>query len=186
MANRLKRCRGVGAASEAHATAWADAPKGEAGPAFKPIAELREFGAVGLAIVVIPAGFEPATLCLEGRCSIRLSYGISDEIPVPAETPAHSSLSPGALGSCRAGDCEYMSLRRGASGPLAGAASSPCCGQPMAHRQRKTAQTVDGRWKSWTHIEVWRICPAQASLLAPFAGTAAYTTESINKKKRIA
>ena len=22
-----------------------------------------------------PAGFEPATLCLEGRCSIRLSYG---------------------------------------------------------------------------------------------------------------
>ncbi len=25
--------------------------------------------------VVRPAGFEPATLCLEGRCSIHLSYG---------------------------------------------------------------------------------------------------------------
>lgn len=27
--------------------------------------------------VAIPAGFEPATLCLEGRCSIQLSYGIN-------------------------------------------------------------------------------------------------------------
>lgn len=26
--------------------------------------------------LAIPAGLEPATLCLEGRCSIRLSYGI--------------------------------------------------------------------------------------------------------------
>ena len=25
--------------------------------------------------LAIPAGLEPATLCLEGRCSIRLSYG---------------------------------------------------------------------------------------------------------------
>lgn len=25
--------------------------------------------------MAIPAGLEPATLCLEGRCSIRLSYG---------------------------------------------------------------------------------------------------------------
>ena len=25
--------------------------------------------------MVAPAGFEPATLCLEGRCSIQLSYG---------------------------------------------------------------------------------------------------------------
>ena len=25
--------------------------------------------------LAIPAGFEPATLCLEGRCSIQLSYG---------------------------------------------------------------------------------------------------------------
>ena len=25
--------------------------------------------------MVLPAGLEPATLCLEGRCSIRLSYG---------------------------------------------------------------------------------------------------------------
>ena len=28
-------------------------------------------------IMAIPAGFEPATLCLEGRCSIQLSYGIT-------------------------------------------------------------------------------------------------------------
>ena len=24
-----------------------------------------------------PAGFEPATTCLEGKCSIQLSYGVS-------------------------------------------------------------------------------------------------------------
>ena len=29
-----------------------------------------------LKALAIPAGFEPATLCLEGRCSIQLSYGI--------------------------------------------------------------------------------------------------------------
>ncbi len=28
--------------------------------------------------VAIPAGLEPATLCLEGRCSIQLSYGTID------------------------------------------------------------------------------------------------------------
>ena len=28
-----------------------------------------------LEVLVRPAGLEPATLCLEGRCSIRLSYG---------------------------------------------------------------------------------------------------------------
>jgi hypothetical protein len=28
-------------------------------------------------IVASPAGLEPATLCLEGRCSIHLSYGLS-------------------------------------------------------------------------------------------------------------
>ena len=26
-----------------------------------------------------PAGFEPATTCLEGKCSIQLSYGVGDE-----------------------------------------------------------------------------------------------------------
>jgi transposase InsO family protein len=30
-------------------------------------------------LVAIPAGLEPATLCLEGRCSIRLSYGTGPE-----------------------------------------------------------------------------------------------------------
>jgi hypothetical protein len=29
-----------------------------------------------LIFLAIPAGFEPATPCLEGRCSIQLSYGI--------------------------------------------------------------------------------------------------------------
>ena len=28
--------------------------------------------------LVIPAGFEPATYCLEGNCSIQLSYGTVD------------------------------------------------------------------------------------------------------------
>lgn len=32
--------------------------------------------------LAIPAGFEPATLCLEGRCSIQLSYGISCWPPI--------------------------------------------------------------------------------------------------------
>jgi hypothetical protein len=30
--------------------------------------------------LAIPAGLEPATLCLEGRCSIQLSYGTWPEI----------------------------------------------------------------------------------------------------------
>src|ERR1700757_3300773 len=29
------------------------------------------------AILASPAGIEPATLCLEGRCSIQLSYGLA-------------------------------------------------------------------------------------------------------------
>ena len=31
-------------------------------------------------IVARPAGFEPATRCLEGSCSVRLSYGRSNVI----------------------------------------------------------------------------------------------------------
>lgn len=30
-----------------------------------------------LCLLVIAAGFEPATVCLEGRCSIQLSYATS-------------------------------------------------------------------------------------------------------------
>jgi hypothetical protein len=43
----------------------------------RPLSEpcYRIDAAVG-AFMAIPAGFEPATLCLEGRCSIQLSYGI--------------------------------------------------------------------------------------------------------------
>ena len=29
--------------------------------------------------IVIPSGLEPETVCLEGRCSIQLSYGTSRE-----------------------------------------------------------------------------------------------------------
>ena len=32
----------------------------------------------GALLLAIPAGFEPATLCLEGRCSIQLSYGVPE------------------------------------------------------------------------------------------------------------
>jgi hypothetical protein len=32
--------------------------------------------------VVIPAGFEPATYCLEGSCSIQLSYETEACLPV--------------------------------------------------------------------------------------------------------
>ena len=35
---------------------------------------------VFLSSLVSPAGFEPATLCLEGRCSIQLSYGPTQDI----------------------------------------------------------------------------------------------------------
>src|SRR4051794_12718576 len=33
------------------------------------------FAAPALSCVAVPAGLEPATLCFEGRCSIRLRYG---------------------------------------------------------------------------------------------------------------
>jgi hypothetical protein len=36
---------------------------------------VTEIACKGLKILVRPAGLEPATPCLEGRCSIRLSYG---------------------------------------------------------------------------------------------------------------
>ena len=54
------------------------------GPCRSPIVSLAEtrapilsVHAKSLIILAIPAGFEPATLCLEGRCSIQLSYGTS-------------------------------------------------------------------------------------------------------------
>lgn len=53
----------------------------------------------------IPAGFEPATICLEGRCSIQLSYGIERSAKVErsqggerhfpaAESPIFRSFAP--------------------------------------------------------------------------------------------
>ena len=53
----------------------------------RPVGRLRELrggwsashdGAFGL-VVVIPSGLEPETVCLEGRCSIQLSYGTQCE-----------------------------------------------------------------------------------------------------------
>ena len=38
----------------------------------------NELNAKDLLLLAIPAGLEPATLCLEGRCSIQLSYGITN------------------------------------------------------------------------------------------------------------
>jgi hypothetical protein len=45
-------------------------------------------------IVASPAGLEPATLCLEGRCSIHLSYGLSfacDSNSAAASLPSFSN-----------------------------------------------------------------------------------------------
>ena len=47
-----------------------------------------------LILLAIPAGFEPATLCLEGRCSIQLSYGIPyDALEAPYSIIAAKSLA---------------------------------------------------------------------------------------------
>lgn len=45
---------------------------------FKPLTHLSELGGKYSRLVqtAIPEGFEPSTACLEGRCSIQLSYGI--------------------------------------------------------------------------------------------------------------
>ncbi len=43
----------------------------------------------GLVLVVIAPGFEPGTVCLEGRCSIQLSYATS------LFRPANILMSPG-------------------------------------------------------------------------------------------
>ena len=42
-----------------------------------------------LTLIVIPIGFEPMTYCLEGSCSIQLSYrtNISDLFGVAATSP---------------------------------------------------------------------------------------------------
>ena len=40
---------------------------------------------------VIPEGFEPSTACLEGRCSIQLSYGIRKQRCTERKTPCHSA-----------------------------------------------------------------------------------------------
>ena len=49
--------------------------------------------------MVRPAGFEPTTICLEGRCSIQLSYGRNLmirylRVPFPALCPAHPGIVP--------------------------------------------------------------------------------------------
>src|SRR5262245_46437819 len=42
--------------------------------------------------LAIPAGFEPATPCLEGRCSIQLSYGILLKQAVARRVPCEPPL----------------------------------------------------------------------------------------------
>jgi hypothetical protein len=51
----------------------ANDPQGD-GPA-TPVMLERILPEIGMVKTLRPAGFEPATLCLEGRCSIQLSYG---------------------------------------------------------------------------------------------------------------
>src|SRR5437016_14151506 len=45
-------------------------------------------------VVATPAGFEPATTCLEGRCSIQLSYGVGGPANAALSHPArHSAIA---------------------------------------------------------------------------------------------
>src|SRR5438105_3662083 len=47
-------------------------------------------------VVATPAGFEPATTCLEGRCSIQLSYGVGSWANAALSHPAR----PSAIARC--------------------------------------------------------------------------------------
>lgn len=63
-----------------HASHLRDCPAGLPGARWAGPAEASttaEKPGLQICWLAIPAGFEPATLCLEGRCSIRLSYGTS-------------------------------------------------------------------------------------------------------------
>src|SRR5438876_1183060 len=61
---------------------------------------------------VPPAGLEPATLCLEGRCSIRLSYG-GDEPRANSMVDVRCSIynSKPPEGLCRTSDALERSVR---------------------------------------------------------------------------
>ena len=122
--------------------------------------------------MAIPAGLEPATLCLEGRCSIRLSYGIVRGCLAHSATPftrrAHAMLQ-GGIAPTR--------VRRTCPNPAPySPQGTPARHKPFfsAHLRRRTLWTTASR-SIIRRRKPWRCAKAQAlaqpyrsSLYRPF------------------